>query len=153
MTGPVRARPKFIPSPVMPLSTPPMRATFRKHERLTGRDRLKQVATTGKAINSPPFRLVGLLMPLDTVAPAQIAFAIPKRHLRLAVHRNRMRRMMREVYRLDKQRWYTAFRAADVQCAWLLIYQGKATIGWEEVQQKITALLDRWVQQHVHSSK
>jgi ribonuclease P protein component len=126
-----------------------MRATFRKHERLTGRDRVKQVATTGQVVKLPPFRLIGLLMPLDTVAPAQVAFAIPKRHVRLATQRNRMRRLMRETYRLEKHRWYDRLREAGVQCAWLLVFQGAAPLPWAEAREKITRTFDRWTEEHV----
>jgi len=128
---------------------PQMRATFRKHERLTGRDRVKLVATTGKVVKLHPFRLIGLLMPLDSVAPAQVAFAIPKRYVRLATDRNRMRRLMRETYRLEKHRWYDRLSAADAQCAWLLIFQGSAPLPWDEAREKITHVFDRWTDQHI----
>lgn len=126
-----------------------MRPTFRKYERLTGRDRLKLVATTGKVVKAHPFRLVGLLIPLDTIAPAQVAFAIPKRHVKLAVDRNRVRRLMREAYRLNKHRWYERLIMAEVQCAWLLIFQGNGPVSWQESTGKITGLFDRWTQEHV----
>lgn len=126
-----------------------MRATFRKHERLIGRDRVKAVATRGRAVHETPFRLVGLLMPLDTVAPAQVAFAVPKRNLRKAVQRNRTRRLMREAYRLNKERWYERLRTAGLQCAWLFVFQGSAVPGWAETHEKITRAMDRWLLQHV----
>ena len=127
----------------------PQRPTGRKHERRTGRDRLKLVATTGKVVKVHPFRLVGLLMPLDTIAPAQVAFAIPKRHVKLAVDRNRQRRLMREAYRLNKQTWYEQLTAKNSQCAWLLIFQGSSPLPWEETREKITRIFDRWTQEHV----
>lgn len=130
-----------------------MRATFRKHERLTGRDRLKLVATTGKAIKEHPFRLVGRLMPLDTPAPAQVAFAVPKRHVRSAVDRNRIRRHMREAYRLNKQAWYRRLEQDRVQCAWLVIFQGNAPLGWEGTSRIMINLFNRWVQQHVGADR
>ena len=126
-----------------------MRATFRKHERLIGRDLVKRVATTGKTVRMHPFRLTGLLLPLDTTAPAQVAFAIPKRHVRLATQRNRMRRLMRETYRLEKHRWYELLREADTQCAWLLVFQGTAPLPWGEAREKITRTFDRWTDEHV----
>ncbi|MGB3524805.1 MAG: ribonuclease P protein component [Flavobacteriales bacterium] len=127
----------------------PIRATFRKHERLIGRDRLKLVATTGQVVKNHPFRLVGLLMPLDTIAPAQVAFAVPKRFVKLAVDRNRVRRHMREAYRLNKHQWYERLRAAEVQCAWLLIFQGKDPLPWGISSKKIIDVFERWTQQHV----
>lgn len=133
--------------------TSPTRATFRKHERLTGRDRLKRVATTGLVVKQHPYRLVGLLMPLDTTVPAQVAFSVPKRHVKLAVDRNRVKRHMREAYRLHKHRWYASLQAAGVQCAWLLIFQGHAPTPWPRASEKIIAAFERWTQQHVGTDR
>lgn len=127
---------------------PPMRPTFRKHERLTGRDRVKLVATTGKTVKLFPFRLSGLVMPLETSAAAQVAFAVPKRHVKLAVDRNRVRRHMREAYRLHKHRWYGPLAEAGIQCAWLLTFQGSGPLAWKESEGKISRIFDRWTQEH-----
>ncbi|MEO8588827.1 MAG: ribonuclease P protein component [Flavobacteriales bacterium] len=124
------------------------RPTFRKHEHLCSRTRLQEVATTGRSVYDAPFKLVGKRMQLPTNAPAQVAFAIPKRYLRLAVQRNRMRRLMREAYRLNKERYYAALQASGAQCAWLFIYQGKGTITLAETELKITRALDRWLKEH-----
>lgn len=136
-----------------PLVLPMMRATFRKHERLTGRDRLKQVATKGTAMRQHPFRLIGLPMALDTTAPAQVAFAVPKRNVRSAVQRNRIRRHMREAYRQNKHHWYERLDGAGIQCAWLVIFQGSAPVGLETTRQILIELFNRWVQQHVGTDR
>ncbi len=126
-----------------------MRPTFRKHERLCGREQLRKVATVGKAMRAMPYRLVGLCMPLDSPAPAQVAFAVPKRHVRSAVERNRIRRHMREAYRLNKHRWYARLEEAGAQCAWLVVYQGHGPLPWADASRILIDLFDRWTQQHV----
>lgn len=126
----------------------PMRYTFRKHERLTGRLRIQEVVTQGRTVHEPPFKVVGRLMELPTDAPAQVAFAIPKRNMRLAVHRNRMRRLMREAYRQNKHDYHERLRAAGKQCAWLFIYQGKVPIDLAETRLKMIRSLDRWMERH-----
>ncbi|MBK9193409.1 MAG: ribonuclease P protein component [Flavobacteriales bacterium] len=123
-------------------------ATFSKHERLRGRLRVQEVATTGRSVHEPPFKLVGKLMALPTDAPAQIAFAVPKRNLPLAVHRNRVKRLLREAYRIDKHRWYGKLQASGKQCAWLIVFQGKAPVTLAETELKISRALDRWLKQH-----
>ena len=78
-------------------------------------------------------------------APAQVAFSVPRKHLRRAVDRNRMKRLMREAYRLSKARLYERLAGRTQQVAWLFIYQGKGLTTWEVTEQKISRSLDRWM--------
>ena len=55
------------------------RPTFSKHERLTGRLRITEVVEKGRTVQESPIKLMGRIMELPTTAPAQVAFAIPKR--------------------------------------------------------------------------
>ncbi len=126
------------------------RATFRKNERLTGRDAFTAVVKRGKAVNEAPFRLVGLITSLDTTSPAQVAFAVPKRFVKHAVVRNRIRRLMREAYRTGKEKWYEPLREAEKQCAWLFIYQAKDPITLAETRTKFSNVFERWFSQHLN---
>lgn len=128
------------------------RATFRKHERLCSRTVIKELMASGRAVNEPPLRLIGKVMPLEPSAPAQIAFAVPRRHLPRAVDRNRVRRRLREAYRLNKERWHEALRKAGVQCAWMVVYQGRTVVPYAVTEQKITRAIDRWLLEHVPSA-
>ncbi|MBK6342805.1 MAG: ribonuclease P protein component [Flavobacteriales bacterium] len=124
------------------------RHTFPKSERLCGRLRMKEVATSGKSVNEASIRLVGKLMELPTLAPAQVAFAVPSRNLKRAVDRNRMKRLMREAYRMHKHGHLKALAAREQQCAWLFIFQGRAPITFSETRLRLTRAIDRWMDQH-----
>lgn len=124
------------------------RHTFPKSEHLCGRLRMKEVATTGKAVNEAPIRLIGKRMALPTTVAAQAAFAVPSRNLKRAVDRNRMKRLMREAYRLHKRSHLDALAARDVQCAWLFVFQGRAPITYSETRLRLTRALDRWMNEH-----
>jgi ribonuclease P protein component len=109
---------------------------------------LKEVVTTGRAVYESPFKLVGKKMELPGGAPAQIAFAVPRRNMRSAVHRNRMRRRMRESWRLNRQPFVDRLKGSNTSCAWLFVYQGKSPLSFSLTQVKITRLLDRWLNEH-----
>lgn len=125
------------------------RATLGRNERLVSRELIGQVARTGLAVNVAPFRLLGMIAPLDSPFPAQVAFSVPKRHLRRAHDRNRMKRLMREVYRQSKHPWYEALQAGGRQCAWLVVFQSGRVVGIEEVRNKVPAAFNRWIQVHL----
>lgn len=124
------------------------RLTFSKHERLTGRLRITELVEKGRSVQEAPIKLVGRIMELPTTAPAQVAFAIPKRYMKLAVHRNHMRRLMREAYRMDKAATYDRLRQAGKQCAWLFIYQGRQPLTLAETRERLSRLLHRWIDKH-----
>ena len=121
------------------------RLTFRKHEHLCGQLRIQEVFRRGRGLSEAPFRLIGLRMQLPTNAPAQVAFSVPRKHLRRAVDRNRMKRVMREAYRHTKPSVYDRLKEGDPQVAWLFVYQARHVLEQEEVSHKISRALHRWL--------
>ncbi len=60
-----------------------------------------------------PLRIVWMALPQTEGAPSvKAAFSVSKRTFRSAVARNRIKRRMREAYRLHKAELYTALSAA-----------------------------------------
>ena len=71
-----------------------MRFTFSKEERLRSRKLFDELISTGKAVQEGRFRLIGKLTEIPSDLPAQVAFSVPKRNMKRAVDRNRMKRLM-----------------------------------------------------------
>jgi ribonuclease P protein component len=129
---------------------PTVRATFRKNERLHGRDAIAEVIRAGRAINEPPIRLVGLLnTATDDTATLCVAFAVPKRHLKQARHRNRVRRLMRECFRLNKQPWRERLKAAGKRGDWLIIYGSAEILPYTEVRDRLLRVVERWMEKNL----
>jgi ribonuclease P protein component len=74
---------------------------FPKSENLKSRTAIKQLFDEGKSHTSFPVKLI--YIPQSNLKITQAAFAVPKRNFKLAVSRNRIKRQMREGYRLHKQ--------------------------------------------------
>ncbi len=127
-----------------------MRATFRKNERLHGRDAIAQVIRSGKAVTEPPLRLVGLLNnATDDNATLCVAFAVPKRHQKQARHRNRVRRLMRESFRLNKHPWRERLKAAGKRGDWLIIYGSAEILPHTEVRHRLLRVVERWMEKNL----
>jgi len=117
--------------------------TFRKAERLTSRKIFNLLVKQGRSVNESPFRLIWLKTTLESPFPAQVAFAVPKKNFKSAVKRNRIKRMMREVYRKNKASFYPLLVQKEQQLALLLVYTGNTIPEYAEVEEKITLILQR----------
>ncbi len=122
----------------------PRRQTFRKLERLAGRKALGDLIHRGKIIHEPPFRITWLKMPLPASYPIQIAFSVPKRNFKKAVDRNRMKRLMREVYRKNKDELYSLLDDSPQTISILLHYTGKTILTYPLATEKIKLILHRF---------
>jgi ribonuclease P protein component, eubacterial len=71
---------------------------FTKEERVTGEKRIETLFTQGCSFMAYPFRVVFL----ETERPLSMLVSIPKKRIKSAVRRNRMKRLAREAFRLNK---------------------------------------------------
>ncbi len=129
------------------------RQTFRKSERLCSRKILETLATKGRSIHNPPFRMVWLFSPLTKDVPAQIAFSVPKRNIKTAVDRNRIKRLMRESYRKNKSAFFTFINEQEQKVALLFIFTGKMAVSHSETELKTKSILSQLAQDIKKSSR
>ena len=79
-----------------------MKFTLGKDEKLKSRKLIEHLFGEGKRVKSFPLQLIYLQISHDSEFPIKVGFSVPKRVVKLAVDRNRIKRMMREAYRLNK---------------------------------------------------
>ena len=78
--------------------------TFKKSEHLYLEKDFEVLLAKGKAVNRTPFRLIYQIEKLTETKniPVKVGVSVPKKRVRLAVNRNRIKRLVRECYRLNK---------------------------------------------------
>jgi ribonuclease P protein component len=121
-----------------------VRETFSKAERLTSRKLIERLVEEGKSLSQYPFRLSWLETELKAGVPAQVAMVVSKRNFKRAVDRNRIKRLMREVYRKETANFYKTLTNKNVQCALMLLYMGKVVPDFAEVEKKLKLTLQRF---------
>jgi ribonuclease P protein component len=120
------------------------RQTFTKDERLRSRKLIEKIIEEGKTIYISPFRFSWTLTELTTQFPVQLAIAVPKRFFKRAVDRNRIKRLVREVYRKNKSGLYALLKSRNIQCALLVVFSGKKIPVYQEVEKKFLITLQKF---------
>ena len=117
---------------------------FSKAEKLCSKRIIEKIYDHGKKIKAYPFILkyVELEVDKEMTFPVQIATAVPKRKVKLAVKRNRLKRQIREAYRLNKAGLISDMIARDKKLALFLIYIGKEPEKYDFIEKKLILLLD-----------
>lgn len=104
-----------------------MRFTFSKQERLNSEKIIARLYESGFVVSKYPLRITALLLEREELPEGIVAQAMinaSKRKLKKAVHRNRMKRILRELYRHRKHQLYTLLEKEQIGLAVAVIYSG-----------------------------
>lgn len=119
--------------------------TFQKEERLGGLKIFETLMAKGSSFFAHPFRIIWMPVSQDQKFPARIAFAVPKRNFKSSVKRNRIKRLLREAYRLNKHQLYSALEQKSVKIVVMIVYTHKEQPVYAEVEGKIILSLQRLI--------
>ena len=124
--------------------------SFKKEEKLCSKKIIDQLFSEGEAFLVFPLKFIFLKTKLPSNKPVQTAFTVGKKNFKRAVHRNRIKRLMREAFRLNKHTLY-----ADVcgfEIAIFILFIGKEMPGFEALKVATEKGLARLSKQ-INSSK
>lgn len=129
-----------------------MTATLCKNERQNKRYIIgKLFDGEGKSIQAFPLRVVYMPIEKESRYPVSILISVPKRHFKRAVKRNRVKRQIREAYRLNKHILYQAITHLPHGMVLAFIWQDKELHSSEEIGHKMKSLLHRIAEKTVQS--
>ncbi len=111
--------------------------SFNKAERLCSKTLINNLFSKGnRVITQFPFRVLWQFIPNNPEQyPAQVMFSVGKRNFPNAVHRNRIKRQMRELYRIRKHLLYQLLEQKQKSLVISITFQGKSIMQHEELKQ------------------
>lgn len=121
--------------------------TLGKEERICSKKLIEQLFGGGKSSSVASFPLRAVYMTTERAngePQAQILVSVPKRHFKRAVKRNRVKRQVRETYRLHKQMLIDSLKdRQDTKVAVAFIWLDSSLHTTEKVERSVVSLLRR----------
>lgn len=118
-----------------------MEFAFTKKEKLKSKKLIEQLFAEGKSVSNFPIKLVYLKTELSFDVPIQAGVTVPKKNFKSAVKRNRIKRLMRESYRLNKA---LVFNNSKGTFAFLFLYLGKEMPDYSLIEENLKAALHKF---------
>jgi ribonuclease P protein component len=119
-----------------------MRNTLGKQERLKSKKLIEKLYAEGDSVKTFPLRMMYVQTAHTSEFPCQVGVSVAKRNYKLAADRNRLKRLMRETYRLQKQ---IVYNNLDKPYVFMISYIGSEEIKYEDLYLKMEKLLTLFI--------
>jgi ribonuclease P protein component len=117
--------------------------SFSKAEHLCGEKRITRLFTQGDAFIAYPLRVVFIIEPKKDTEEASVLVSVPKKRFKRAVKRNRLKRIMREAYRLNKQEIIDKLEEKQLQLHVAFNYVSDDELDYATIEKKMKNSLQR----------
>lgn len=118
--------------------------TLGKNERLKHRKVIEHLFKEGRSFSVFPYR-VYYLFPDELSAPLQAGFSVSTRNFKRAVDRNRIKRITREAYRLQKNHLKAELITRKKKLAVFFVYTDKNLPAFEIMKERIQVALQKLI--------
>jgi len=119
---------------------------FLKAERLKSRTAIKRLFSgQSPSFGQYPLRLIFRESEQVAEAPVRVTISVPKRKFPRAVDRNRIRRQVREAWRLNKHRLYQKLPAEGPAFDFVLLYVAKTPVPYTELEKAVQIMIRRFL--------
>ena len=125
-----------------------------KEERLSKKKLIDELFANGSSFYFSPFKVISHPKNSETgLPPARILISVPSKNFKRAVDRNRIKRLIREAYRLNKNILYDALNQKHQQLIFAIIYTSKTIESFSFIREKIVSVLKKLAAQNAMAEK
>ncbi|MET6989478.1 ribonuclease P protein component [Sediminicola arcticus] len=124
-----------------------MSFTLHKKEKLKSKKLIEQLFAEGKSVSNYPVKLIYLKTVHDDGSKIKTGVTASKRNFKSAVNRNRIKRLMRECYRLNKP---LIFNNIVGDYAFMFLYLGKDMPTYEHLEATFKLLFKKLIIKENH---
>ena len=127
----------------------PASNSYAKAEKLKSRKALNALFTEGKSFAVFPVKIFWMPAAPDSDRPMQAGVGVSARHFKKAVDRNRIKRLLRECYRLNKHSLLATLEAKEKKVVVFFLYVGKELPDYTMLNEKMQQALTKFGEQLV----
>jgi ribonuclease P protein component len=118
------------------------RFLFPKSQRLNSKIKIDRLFTDGKAFLVYPLRTVYFISS-ENPSGVEVLISVPKKKFKKAVHRNRIKRLIRETYRLNKNELCNVVISENLQMQVAFVYVADKELNFHELNDKMKIVLEQ----------
>ncbi len=118
------------------------RYSFGKNEKLCSRLLIDKLFKSGRSFKEYPFRVVHMPVEASNVT-AKVLISVPKKRFKKAVSRNKIKRLIREVYRLNKNELHEFWQEERKYFAIAFVYIGNEIPNYQELDETMKRTLSK----------
>jgi ribonuclease P protein component len=119
------------------------RIGFGKAEKLKSRKSIDALFSEGKSLTVSPIRLTYRLISPAEVPCVKAGVTASKKSFRKAVDRNRIKRILREAYRLQKESLHRKAKEKNIELHIFLLYNGNNLPAFTEICRSMKTALQK----------
>lgn len=119
-----------------------MRFKYSKKDKLKSKKLIEHLFNEGKSVTAYPLKLIYLKTEFDDDYLLKTGVSVSKRLHKTAVARNRIKRILREAYRLNKPLY---FNNSSTSYAFMILYLSKDGTTFEDVDNKMKLLFEKFL--------